>query len=361
MNKNPALYIHVPFCLHICHYCDFCHMGYRRATALRWLAALQKEMAQRLTFMPCTIYIGGGTPTALEPDLLAEFLQLLHPYMGENECTIEINPETFSLEKARLLQRYGVNRASIGVQSSNARELCFLGRHHDFAQVKTCLHQLQEVGITNCSLDILYSFPGQSFASFRQTLKDILSLDQNHISLYSLTVEKNTLFGKRGYQSFGEDQEADFYEYAVTTLQKHGYEQYEVANFSRPGFRSQHNQVYWRYEDFLGLSLGASSKINHVRSDNTRCLTAYERGEYIAKEIPLSHEEEEFEFLMMNLRLKEGFLLEDFQQRFGEIFTQKYAVALQEGIKRNWLFLQAGRLKVVNREILNSVLLLFMQ
>ena len=360
MTNSPALYLHVPFCAHICFYCDFCHLVYDRKKAERWLFALRQEMKERLTFQPFTIYLGGGTPTVLPVDQLEELLSLLDPYKDVAEYTIEINPETFDQEKAECLKRHGITRASIGLQSASAEELRSLGRHHDLEDVKRTLQLLHAVGIDNVSLDILYSFPGQTKESFRHTLETAVSLAPAHLSLYSLTIEENSVFGRQGKLPLPEDTEADFYEYAVSFLERNGYEQYEVANFAKDGQYSRHNLVYWHYEDFLGLSMGASSKLGHERSDNTRSLEEYCKGNWIKERIPLSEKDEMFEMAMMNLRLKEGLSEKRFRERFGRDFADVYPQALQKLQEKGWITEKEDHWVVNDREILNTVLLEFL-
>lgn len=357
---TPALYVHIPFCAHICSYCDFCHFIYQKRMVEDWLLAFSKELKERLIFKPQTIYIGGGTPTALNLQQLDAFLTLLDPFTYGQEYTIEINPETFDLEKAKCLSKHGINRASIGLQSVNQNELLILGRKHSYNDFLRTIDFLEMVGIDNYNIDLMYSFPTQTFNSFKETITKVLSLKAKHLSLYSLTVEKNTPFFYQRVKPFDEEKEADFYEYALNSFTQAGYEQYEVANFCKDGYRSLHNQVYWHYDDFLGLSLGASSKLGNIRSDNTHSLKDYLAGKWISKTIVLNKKEEMFEFIMMNLRLKEGFLISSFKKRYQEDITSIYSKAILEGLKREWLSIDSGYLRVNNREILNSVLLLFM-
>lgn len=361
MMKNKALYIHVPFCEHICYYCDFCHLIYNRKFARQWLDALKVEKEKRLDFEPYTIYIGGGTPVSLDEELLEELLILFYPYSGNKEYTVEVNPESLTLNKAKLLKKYGVNRISIGLESSNEEELKSLGRKHNYKDVKEACMMLKEVGIDNINLDILYSFPNQTMDSFKQTIEDAYKLNPNHLSLYSLTIEDNTVFGQKKVQTFDDEKEAIFYEYAVKSFKEHGYHQYEVANFAKKGEESKHNQVYWHYEDFLGLSMGASSKLANIRSDNTRSLKKYLAQEYISEEIILDKEDMMFEMVMMNLRLEEGLLKERFYKAFDVDILDVYKEAIDAGIKKDWLKIDDKYLRCKNREILNSVLLLFMK
>ena len=351
-----AIYVHVPFCRHICHYCDFCHIGYSRSSAKKWLEAFKKEVSLHKDIKAKTIYIGGGTPTSLDSDLLEELLEALVVFGKPKEYTIEINPETIDKKKAELLKRYGINRASIGYISSNDSELESLGRLHKFIDTEATIDYLKEVGIDNYSLDILYSFPRQTFTSFKKTLDDALLLNPKHISLYSLTIEEGTLFYKKGIKPFLEDTEADYYEYTKKFLEDRGFIHYEVSNFAKSGYKSKHNLIYWHYEDFLGLSMGASSKIGLRRFDNTRFLNKYLEGDIIEKTIDLTKQEAMFEMVMMNLRLKEGLDLKRFKSHFCIDLEEVYKEKLPPLLANGSLSISDNHLVCNNLEILNTIL-----
>ncbi len=355
------LYVHVPFCRHICFYCDFCHSFYKRENALRWLEAFKREFKEKAIKSAKTIYIGGGTPTALDDDILEELLIILSSvYTKGNEYTIEINPETFDENKAKLLKKYHINRASIGLISSNDEELKSLGRGHTFSDVIKTVELLKKYGIDNYSLDILYSYPGQTLDTFKKTIADALSLKPKHLSLYSLTIEENTVFYKKGIEPFNEDIEADYYEYALKTFEDHGFYQYEVSNFAQKGFESKHNLIYWHYEDFLGLSMGASSKMGHKRYDNTRSLDEYENGNYIKTVYDLSIRDEMFEMIMMSLRLKEGLSIKRFDDHFKTDIFKEYNKTLPKLLSEGSVYIEDDHLKVKDLEILNIVLIEFL-
>jgi len=357
---NKALYVHVPFCKHICFYCDFCRFPYTYKNAKLWLEAFKKEVKERLDFLPYSIYLGGGTPTSLDADLLDEFLASFDSLITDQEYTIEINPETLDKEKVKLLKKHHVNRASIGMQSSSEDELKLMGRKHNYKDVKSAISLLKEEGIDNISVDLMYSLPNQNFSIFQKSIEDALALDIKHLSLYSLTIEENSVFAKRNYQHLDDDQEADYYEYACKRLKEAGFRQYEVANFCKENYESKHNLVYWHYEDFLGLSLGASGKSKAYRYDNTRDFNKYLNGQYLENEYFLKEKEEMFEMLMMNLRLEEGLSLERFKEFFNKDLLDVYKKEIEEGLISKELRLENDHLIVNNREVLNTVLLRFL-
>ena len=358
--KAEALYVHVPFCDHICSYCDFAHVIYQKDTVKKWLNALRKEMEEvPISSSLKTIYLGGGTPSCLSAAELEQLLALLDPYRQDvTEYTIEVNPETLSEEKAAEMVHHGINRVSMGLQTSDDAMLKKLGRHHTFADVQKAVGILKEAGIDNISLDLMYSLPGQTMADLRRSVQDALALGPKHLSLYSLTIEENTVFGKTGVSSLDEDTEADMYEWICAYLPLQGYEQYEISNFARPGYESQHNLTYWHYDDFIGLGCGASGKENHCRYDHTKNVHAYISDPLHRDWIPLEKEDEQFEMVMMNLRLKQGMRLSSYAEKFQEDYQVRFGKKTAELEKKGLLEEKDGYLKATARgyEILNSVL-----
>lgn len=350
----------MPFCRTICYYCDFVHRPYQQETADRWLDALQLEISEKdINTDLKTVYIGGGTPTSLSEEQLERLLSLLDPYTEQaEEYTCEINPETLTAEKAAILSDHGVNRASIGFQSGSEKLLKMMGRHHTAEDVKNAMELLRQYGIDNISLDLMYSLPHQTMADLQEAAEYAVFLKPKHLSLYSLTIEENTVFGKKGYEPLDEDTEADMYEYICRTLPEKGFRQYEISNFALPGYESRHNLVYWHYEDFYGISAGASGKENHCRYDNVRSLPEYLKDPLQREVIPLSREDEMFEAVMMGLRLKDGILLSSFEERFGVSFEAAFAAKAEKLLKEGKLQIEGQRLKCADAyyHLLNSVL-----
>lgn len=316
--RTDHLYLHVPFCKTICSYCDFPHQSYQPSAADQWLAALKSELSAKKINPECsTIYIGGGTPTALGPEQLDQLLTLLDPYTGcVQEYTIEINPETLDEEKAELLYRHGINRASIGFQSGDPVLLKLMNRHHTKEDTDQAVRLLRAHGIDNISLDILYSLPGETLEQVKETVREAIAMNPDHLSLYSLTIEPHTVFAAKHLSPCDADLEADMYEWICQTLPASGYQQYEISNFAKDGKQSMHNCAYWNYEDFYGISLGASGKDGTHRYDNTRSMKEYLSDPCAHTDIELSKEDLMFEMLMMGMRLKQGMD----QQRFKDMF-----------------------------------------
>lgn len=317
-NLPRHLYVHVPFCKTICHYCDFTHLGYSNHSARQWLEALKLEITKKaLSIDLDTIYLGGGTPSALSFEELEELLKVLSPYTKNvKEYTIEINPETLTQEKALLMSRYGINRASIGFQSSDPMLLKLMNRHHTLETVKQAMDLLKNAEIDNISLDLMYALPNQTIEQFQKSVMDAILLSPKHLSLYSLTIEPNTVFARLGYQAADEDIDADMYEWVTEELPKHGFIQYEISNFAQPGYESKHNQAYWDFNDYYGLSMGATGKECGIIYENTKNFKEYLNNPLSSSKVHIDISEQMFESLMMGLRLVRGLNKKQFQLRY---------------------------------------------
>ncbi|MDO5440716.1 MAG: radical SAM family heme chaperone HemW [Erysipelotrichaceae bacterium] len=361
MTRIKHLYIHVPFCKSICSYCDFCHRVYNKDLSDKWLKRIIKEFKECNDEQYETIYIGGGTPTSLTDQQLEKLFKLIKTHTNKvKEYSIEVNPESLTFNKIKLFNKYGINRVSMGLQSSNDRLLKLMNRHHSFGDVSKACKLLKDNGIDNISLDIMYSIPTQTMNDLIKTIDDALSLKVPHLSLYSLTIEENTVFGKKGYTPLDEEIEADMYEYIIDTLKKNKYEYYEIANFARKGYESKHNLGYWRYEDFRGLGCGSSSKIGSIRYDKTKDINKYINSkDIIETTYKLSKDDKMFENIMMSLRTLEGLDIYKFNKKYNVDILDNYKEAINKN-KRN-IIIKEGRLIVKNRMILNSILIDFLK
>lgn len=359
-NKPEYLYLHVPFCKTICSYCDFTHSVYSEKLVDEWLNALENEIEQKeINPGLKTIYIGGGTPSCLSNEQLERLLNLLDPYATKiQEYTIEINPETLTNEKAELFYKHKINRASIGLQSSDNKLLKLMNRHHTYKDVERCVDILQSNEINNISLDIMYSIPFQTMDMLQQTVADALRLKPTHLSLYSLTIEENTLFSKKGYEHLDEDIEADMYEWIVQALELNGFHQYEVSNFSYGDHESMHNKAYWNYRDFYGISCGASGKENHMRYDKPRSLKEYVIDPFKQEEIHLEKKDEMFEMIMMGIRLKQGMNIQLFEDTFHTSFIDEYGDKIKPLKNKDLVEIKDSYFRCTKKgyEIMNSIL-----
>ncbi len=355
-----AMYVHIPFCNSICSYCDFTRVKCNDDLIDKYLNSLEYELnecVQDTSFK--TIYIGGGTPTSLNLVQLERLLKMLFKYTREViEYTIEVNPETIDESKVQLLKKYKINRVSIGVQTTSDRLLQRINRNHSWNQVKDVVKMFNENGIFNISLDCLYSLPTQSCDDVKTTLQHFIDLGVSHISLYSLTIEENSVFGRDKTSKCSDELEEEMYFTAINLLKKSNYSQYEISNFAKNGFESLHNQVYWNYEDFYGVGLGASGKYNHQRYDNTTNFIDYFKHQWKKNQIELSLDDEIFEALMMGLRLKKGIYISDFNQRFNIDLLQYYKDSIDYNVKKHWLEINEGHLRCTDGgyPLLNSIL-----
>lgn len=354
-----ALYVHVPFCRSICAYCDFTHEPYRIERADAWLKALKQELSARVQSASLkTIYLGGGTPTALSLTQLEALLSMLDPYAEEaEEYTIEVNPETLDEAKAECLARHRINRASIGYQSDNPKLLALMNRHHSYEDTAACMELLRRHGIANLSLDLMYSLPGQTMAQLQQAVYHAMDLKPAHLSLYSLTIEQGTAFAARKLNHLDDDAEADMYEWICRTLPEHGYQQYEISNFALRGYESRHNLMYWNYRDFYGISAGASGKEGLLRYDHGT-LKEYLEDPLAVKKILLSEADARFEMVMMSLRLVRGLDRKLFQETFGIDVNEVYGSVISRLLQKGWLKEEERYLACTKKsyEILNTVL-----
>lgn len=359
------LYLHIPFCRCICAYCDFYRLKYNRQASDNWVYALSKEIDTRNFNKDLkTIYLGGGTPSALEIDQLEAVLQMLEPYaQNVKEYTIECNIESLDVEKVKIMKQYGINRMSIGVQSFNDALQNIMERVASKKTILDTIKMVYENGITNLSVDFIYGLPTQTLAMWEEDLNEIvLNPYISHISLYSLTIEKNSKFGKLGYKPAETELETAMYEKAIAVLEQHGFEHYEIASFAKNKCYSQHNLSYWTYQDFYGVSTGASGKEGNIRYDNVRDLLKYNKFIFQREETVLSNQDILFEHVMMNLRLRHGIDIEAYEARHNVVFMDLFGDVVERLIKKEWLVLENGILKTTYAGMfaLHDVLVEFM-
>lgn len=318
-----GLYIHIPYCHSKCAYCDF-YSTPRSDTMHAYIKALEKEYSHRLHEISqpfTTRYIGGGTPSALPPELLAQVLNIgtEHKYI---ETTIEVNPEDVNAELLTLLKENEINRVSMGVQSLIDHELKSVGRRHNAAEAITAARTIRDAGITNLSLDLIFGLPGQTIDSWVTTLKEILNLRPEHISAYSLMYEPGTkltaMLNAGKLQSVDEEVASQMYSIMCSMLFDSGYEQYEISNFCLPGFHSRHNSAYWDFTPYLGIGASAHSYDGAIRRANPASVKQYLANPAAAfSEEVLTITERIEEYIMLRLRTSRGLDLSEFSRLFG--------------------------------------------
>jgi oxygen-independent coproporphyrinogen-3 oxidase len=292
------LYLHIPFCHRICPYCSFYKHTPGDTPIGAFIDALAAEARNRIKEPVRTIYLGGGTPSMLSPGHLGRLFAALHEttdFTKLDEVTLEANPATFDVRKARLFRELGVTRVSLGIQSFAPHVLQTLGREHTAQQAAESVAVLREAGIPQVNIDLMFSIPGQSETDWETTLRHAASLQPDHISAYNLTYEEDTAFFeslRRGELRENEDADARFFELAGDFLTSEGFDHYETSNHAKPGMRSTHNEGYWSGEDYLGLGPSAVSTLHHERSKNVADTAAY-----ITRVVAIGHALDESETL----------------------------------------------------------------
>jgi len=339
-----SLYIHIPFCLRKCSYCDFTSIVYGEEAAKGYLEALKKEIHLRGKTRLKTLYIGGGTPTALSEDSLKELFSVInsnYEFYPEAEVTIEANPATIDREKLSLLREKGVNRISLGVQSLNQDELFILGRLHSAEQALKSFHLIRDVGFENVSLDLIYGIPGQKEKTWQDTLREVVALRPEHISAYELMLEACTplyIEVETGILRMPPEEEAlRLNELCRDMLEGAGYARYEVSNYALPGKESRHNLNYWRRGEYLGLGAAAHSFVNNERWRNTDDVFEYieslDKGALAVKDHEtLTPDDEKREFVFLGLRTAKGISIKEGRDRYELSLISASKELMKEGL-----------------------------
>ncbi|HEK9981699.1 coproporphyrinogen III oxidase [Streptococcus equi subsp. zooepidemicus Sz35] len=342
MSKKPtSAYVHIPFCTQICYYCDFSKVFIKNQPVDAYLEALIKEFESYQINSLKTLYIGGGTPTAITAKQLDYLLSHLQQHLQLDqleEFTIEANPGDLTEDKIAVLGQSAVNRISLGVQTFNDKQLKQIGRSHTEAQIYTTIASLKEAGFQNMSIDLIYALPGQTMQQVKENVAKALALDIPHLSLYSLILEHHTVFMnkmRRGkLQLPTEDLEAEMFEYIISEMEANGFEHYEISNFTKPGFESRHNLMYWNNDEYFGCGAGASGYLNGIRYRNRvpiqHYLKAVADGNARLSEEVLTKEEMMEEELFLGLRKKSGVSVSRFQEKFGLSFESRYGSVVRE-------------------------------
>ncbi|WP_407856079.1 radical SAM family heme chaperone HemW [Enterococcus hailinensis] len=350
MTESTSAYIHIPFCEHICYYCDFNKVFLEGQPVDEYIEALLTETRLSLEQYPIkkmeTVYVGGGTPTSLNAkqlDRLLSGLRELLPYKN-GEFTVEANPGDLSGDKLDVMKNYGVNRLSMGVQTFDDRLLKKIGRKHTAKDVYDTIQLLEDKNFQNVTIDLIYALPGQSLESFRDTVRRALELDLPHYALYSLILENQTMFMnwvRRGKMQLPEQEvEAQMYAETIEAMEKAGRMQYEISNFAKPGFESQHNLVYWNNQNYFGLGAGASGYLANKRYKNRgpiqHYLKALNNGQLpVLEEESLTQKEQIEEEMFLGLRKILGVEKKVFEERFGQSIVSIYGEVIEDLKQQN--------------------------
>lgn len=360
-----AAYLHIPFCDHICFYCDFNKVFLEGQPVDEYVEATIQEMALMKERYPekevTTFYIGGGTPTTLSEkqlDRLFTGIQNYYPIDSVTEFTVEANPESVSLEKFKVMRDHGVNRISMGVQSFNNDLLKKIGRIHTSEQVYRCVDDAHEAGFENISIDLIFRLPNQTYEDFEDSLKKALELDLPHYSIYSLILENKTIFynlmrqGKLPLPS--EDEEADMYELAIQTMEAAGRKQYEISNYSKPGFESQHNLTYWNNDSYFGFGAGSHGYIDGSRYINHGPIQHYlaplkKKESPIIYQNTLTTREKIEEEMILGMRRMKGIQRSHFKQKYKLEIEDLYGDVLEKLLKEELIEIQEDHIRLTHQ------------
>ena len=346
--KPTSAYVHIPFCTQICYYCDFSKVFIKNQPVDSYLEHLIEEYHSYDIKKLRTLYIGGGTPTALSAPQLAFLLEKLTDKLDLSyleELTIEANPGDLDQEKIAVLKDSPVNRVSLGVQTFNDRMLKQIGRSHLEKDIYENIANLKKAGFDNISIDLIYALPKQTMEDVKTNVAKAIALDIPHMSLYSLILENHTVFMNRMRRGKlplpKEDLEAEMFEYIIAELEKAGFEHYEISNFSKPGFESRHNLMYWDNAEYYGIGAGASGYVDGVRYKNhgpiRHYLQAVEAGNARVQEEVLTLKEQMEEEVFLGLRKKSGVSKKRFEEKFGLSFEDQYGAVVSELTERGLL------------------------
>ncbi len=360
-----AAYIHIPFCEHICHYCDFNKVFLKGQPVEQYLTALETEIRLTLERVPSeslqSIFIGGGTPTALsvpQLDRLCTIIREYLPYNRETEFTVEANPGDLSEDKLKLLYESGVNRLSFGVQSFNDELLKKIGRTHKARDVFHSVTSARKIGFENISLDLIYSLPGQTVAHFNETLQTAFSLETTHFSGYSLIIEPKTVFyqlmNKNKLELPDEDTEAAMYEILMEQMEKHQFRQYEISNFAKKGYESRHNLTYWDNNHYYGFGAGAHSYLSGFRRSNygplKKYMTPLEAGKLpVSEEHYVIDKEMMEEEMFLGLRKTKGVSMAVFQEKYKINPLEYFQQVIEDLIKKDLLKVNEDHIALTKR------------
>lgn len=356
-----SVYIHIPFCKSICSYCDFCKFLYNEKWVGAYLTALKREIKDR--YMDddiTTIYIGGGTPSALSCDEIKRLMEIISVFKTENlkEFTFECNLSDINKELLLLLKYYKVNRLSIGIESFNKKNLEFMERTADYKEALEKIKLCREYGFNNINIDLMYAIPGETLKDLKKDLDLFMSLNPTHISTYSLIIEEHTKLDNINAQVIAEELDYEMFKLIEKRLKNAHH--YEISNFAIKGYESIHNLVYWNNEEYYGFGLGAAGYIDDIRYENTKNLKEYLLGNYVkSKEILGKKEKMDYE-IMLGLRKLDGINIKEFKEKYGEDIETVYNLApLYKNKdlikKKGYIYINPSKIYIMN-EILIKII-----
>lgn len=363
-----GIYIHIPFCKQKCFYCDFCSFANKNEMQGKYVETVINEIkniTHKEKYTVTTIYLGGGTPSILNPNYIKNILQEIKSsfeILDDAEITIEINPGTVNEEKLKKYKEYGINRLSIGLQSANDKILKKIGRIHDYKQFEETFFYARKCGFKNINVDLMIGLPTQAVEDVKQTLEKIIQKNPEHISVYSLIIEEGTIIEKlineNKLQLPDEETERIMYWTVVNELKENGYNQYEISNFSKKTYESKHNTNCWKQKQYIGLGTSAHSYLNKKRYSNTNNIEEYIKNiqeNNISKNITIHEEQTEEstmnEYMLLGLRMMQGININEFKQKFKIDPTIKYKEILEKLQKENLIQITKTSIKLTKQGI----------
>lgn len=363
-----GIYIHIPFCKQKCFYCDFCSFANKNEMQEKYVETVINEIkniTHKEKYTVTTIYLGGGTPSILNPEYIKNILQEIKSsfkILDDAEITIEINPGTVNEEKLKRYKEYGINRLSIGLQSANDKILKNIGRIHDYKQFEETFFFARKCGFKNINVDLMIGLPTQAIEDVKQTLEKIIQKNPEHISVYSLIIEEGTtiekLINENKLQLPDEETERIMYWTVVNELKENGYNQYEISNFSKKTYESKHNTNCWKQKQYIGLGTSAHSYLNKKRYSNTNNIEEYIKNiqeSNISKNITIHEEQTEEstmnEYMLLGLRMIQGININEFEQKFKTDPTIKYKEILEKLQKENLIQITKTSIKLTKQGI----------
>ena len=374
-----GLYIHIPFCVTKCKYCDFNSFKIDLNEKIKYLNYLGEEMKLYKEEIKNreidSVFVGGGTPSILnenEINILFEKIKENFNIKSNAEITMECNPGTLTLNKLKAMKKSGVNRLSIGLQAVQNHHLKYIGRIHTFEEFEKNYHDAKQMGFDNINIDLMYALPNQSREDWMESLEKVVKLNPTHISAYSLILEENTelfkMYERDEFNLLDENTDIEMYEYTIDYLKSHGYNQYEISNYAKDNFECKHNVLYWKCEEYVGIGASASGYFNGIRYNNICELDNYEKmileGEKpIEWEEKLSIKDEIEESIFLGLRMNEGIQISDFKEKYNFDFEKEYKNEIEKLSKMELIEIDNNRMKLTQkgREISNSVFVEFIK
>lgn len=361
--KEIGIYIHIPFCIKKCEYCDFVSYCNKKEYVPQYINALKKEIKNNINkeYKITTIYIGGGTPSSIEENYIADIIETIKLNMNDEdlkdfeniEVTIEVNPGTVNKEKLQVYKKIGINRLSIGLQETHNELLKSIGRIHTYEEFIKTYKLARKIGFNNINVDLMIALPNQTIQDIKENLEKITKLNPEHISVYSLILEEGTPF----YNKYNENKiklpdeelERNMYWYVKNTLENNGYMHYEISNFSKKGFESKHNMNCWNQEEYLGFGVAAHSYNNRIRYSNTNSIEEYIKGSNKIIHEEQTLEDMQKEYMLLGLRKIEGINIQKFKNKFAQNPIFIFKEQLNKLVDEELIIVDGNEIKLTNK------------